>query len=251
MVEAVVLCLVLLVAVVALERLVHQRLQVLFWQITGNVEWATLLYSLVLLPGVLLHELSHALMARALGVRVRAFSLRPRRLRGNVIQLGYVEVQRSDALRTSLIGAAPLLFGLVALALIGLLAFDLGAMREALAENQLNLVGAWLAALPNRADAAVWLYLTFAIANSMSPSESDRRTLPMTLFWTALIIAAIVLVSGGAILETATPVVISATQWLAAVFLLVAALNLVVALGLGLAIRLIEATTGRAVELRR
>lgn len=251
MVEAAFLCLVLLAAVVVLERAVHQRLQVLFWQITGNAELATLLYSLVLLPGVFLHELSHALMARALGVRVRSFSLRPRRLRRNVIQLGYVEVQRSDALRTSLIGAAPLLFGLGALTAIGLLAFDLSAMRAALAENQLDLVGAWLAALPSRADAALWLYLTFAIANSMSPSEADTRTLPAMLFWVALVVGAIVLLSGGAVLSAAAPFVTRAAQWLAAVFLLVAALNLVAAAALSVAIRLVAATTGRTVELQR
>src|SRR5262245_20568302 len=92
-------------AVLVLERFVHRRLQEFFLLITGHMESATLFYSLVLLPGVALHEVSHAFMALVLGVKVRKLSLWPQRQRSGVVRLGYVEVLRSDNLRSSLIGA--------------------------------------------------------------------------------------------------------------------------------------------------
>ena len=67
-----------------------------------------------------LHELSHALMALLLGVRVKRMSLIPQRQAKGVVRLGSVEVLRSDPLRASLIGGAPLLTGMLVLGLVGL-----------------------------------------------------------------------------------------------------------------------------------
>ena len=52
---------------------VHQELQALFFLLTNHRAVAVYLFQILLLPGVILHELSHFLAASLLGVRVRHF----------------------------------------------------------------------------------------------------------------------------------------------------------------------------------
>ncbi|MCS7055122.1 MAG: hypothetical protein NZM18_02955 [Thermoflexales bacterium] len=237
-------------AVLVLERFVHRRLQEVFLLLTGHVEAATLLYSLVLLPGVALHEVSHAAMAAALGVRVRRLSLRPERQRNGVVRLGYVEVLRSDALRTSLIGAAPLLAGLAALLLIGALVFDLASMQSALVSGSAQAALDYLLALPTATDSWLWIYVVFAIANSMMPSASDTQSWPPVI-GLMVVLAAALLLAGGADLVTAiAPFVRAAVRWLTAVFALTAFIDVAAIVILTLAAWAIGLFTGRRVEFK-
>ncbi len=237
-------------AVLALERFAHRRLQEVFLLLTGHVEAATLLYSLVLLPGVALHEISHALMAALLGVRVRRLSLRPERRRNGVVRLGYVEVLRSDALRTSLIGAAPLFAGLGALLAIGALVFDLGAMQSALVDGSARSLFDWLLALPRATDSWLWIYMVFAIANSMMPSSSDAQSWPPVIGFMAVFGAGLLLIGGADLVLAVAPFAQGATRWLTAVFALTAFVDLVVIVALVILARSIGAFTGRRVEFK-
>lgn len=250
MLLALLLFLVTFGAVLMLERFVHRRLQEVFLLLTGHVETATLLYSLVLLPGVALHEVSHALVAALLGVRVRRLSLRPERQRNGVVRLGYVEVLRSDAVRTSLIGAAPLFAGLVALLSIGVLVFDLGSMQSALADGSAQGIFDRLLALPNATDSWLWIYLVFAIANSMMPSSSDTQSWPPVIGF-LVVFGAVLLLAGGTDLVTAiAPFAQDTARWLTSVFALTAFIDFVVIVALTLLARSITLFTGRRVEFK-
>jgi len=233
-----------------LERMVHRRLQVVCLLLARNVDLATAIYALVLLPGVALHEVSHALMAALLGVRVRRISLRPERSRSGVIRLGYVEVLRSDALRSGLIGAAPLFAGLAALLIIGTLVFDLGAMQVAVSEVSLSVLVDMLLALPRATDSWLWIYLVFAIANSMMPSASDVQTWPALIAGLALMSAAALALGGAAAWAALSPLALGAMRWLAAIFLLTTFINLLAVIGLSLAAGVVGTLTGRQVEFR-
>ena len=61
----------LLAPALFLQRRLHFELQAIFLLITRHENAAIGMFSLLFLPGVLLHELSHFLMARLLGVRYR------------------------------------------------------------------------------------------------------------------------------------------------------------------------------------
>jgi hypothetical protein len=237
-------------AALALERTAHRRLQEVCILLVRNVDLATALYSVVLLPGVALHEASHALMAVLLGVRVRRLSLRPERQRGGTIRLGYVEVLRSDTLRSSLIGAAPLFAGLAALLVIGLLVFDLEAMQLAVAEASLTALVDALLALPRATDSWLWIYLIFAIANSMMPSASDVRAWPVIVAGLALMGAAALALSGAPAWAALSPLALGALRWLTAIFLLTAFINLLATVALSLVAGVVGALTGRRVEFR-
>jgi hypothetical protein len=82
-----------------LQRRLHFEIQALLMILTRRPEIAFGLFSLLFFPGVLLHETSHFLMARWLGVRTGRVSLIPQVLPGGKLQLGFVETANADPLR--------------------------------------------------------------------------------------------------------------------------------------------------------
>ena len=105
--DGVLYLLILLGPLFILQRSLHRETQAIFLLLTRRTELAIILFSLLFFPGILLHESSHYLTARLLGVRTGKFSLVPRVQPGGRLQLGYVETASSDWLRDALIGAAP------------------------------------------------------------------------------------------------------------------------------------------------
>lgn len=173
-----------------LQRWIHRHLRGVAYLLTGNKSWAVLIYALILFPGVVLHELSHWLTARLLGIRTGSISLIPRTMKDGSIQLGYVEYYKGrtlDPVRESLVGGAPMLAGTGAVLLIGLQIFDVGTVSAALATGQIDNLTQALGQLFTTPDFLVWLYLVFAISNAMMPSPSDRRAWPAFLIILAVV----------------------------------------------------------------
>jgi hypothetical protein len=188
----------LLAALAFLQRRLHFETQALFLLLTRRPEIALVLFSLLLFPGVLLHEASHFLAARLLGVRTGRFSLLPRPMPGGRLQLGYVETSQSDPVRDALIGSAPFLVGGLFVAYAGLAPLSLPDVWEPLSQGQLVEFWTRLFALPARPDFYLWFYLTFAVSSTMLPSPSDRRA------WLPILVLVLLLV-GLALLAGAGP----------------------------------------------
>jgi len=170
---------VLFVLLLLLKRWMSQHLQGVTLLLSGNNETAALLYYLILLPGILLHELSHVLAAELVGVETTRISLRPTAARGGRVRLGSVTVKPSDPLRESWIGLAPLLTGTTVILVLARWRFGIEALPALRPDTLLQLFASCL----QTPDAWLWLYLIFAISNAMLPSESDRRPwLPVVLF---------------------------------------------------------------------
>ncbi len=170
-----------------LERWIHRHLQGFWLLVLRDADLALMLYSLLMLPGVLLHEASHWITATLLGVRTGRFSLVPARLPDGTLRLGYVETERTDFLRESLIGAAPLVFGAAAIIFVGYARLGVGPIGAALARGDLLGVGPALRLMIGLPDFWLWLYLIFTISNSMLPSASDRRG-----WWRLLVVLGVV-----------------------------------------------------------
>ncbi len=179
-----------------LQRWINRHLQGLGLLLTGDSDSAIMLYFVALLPGIALHELSHWLAAVLLRVPVGKLTLWPRKKRRQQIRLGAVSVGASDPIRASLIGVAPLVLGSLAILLLGQLVLGIGDL------GQLLLYGSWgdlwrqMVAYWRVPDFALWLYLIFAIANAMLPSESDRAAWPMMGLFLAGV-AVVLLLAGG------------------------------------------------------
>ena len=100
-----------LVPFLFVQRWLHRELQALLLLITRRQGLSLGLFSLFFFPGVLLHESSHYVMARVLGVKTGRFSLLPELTENGKLRMGYVETEQAGALADALIGTAPLLAG--------------------------------------------------------------------------------------------------------------------------------------------
>ncbi len=179
----------MLVPLVVLQRLLHREIQAVFLILTRDTRLTMGIFSLLFLPGVFLHELSHFVMAKILRVRTGRFSIFPQSLPDGRLQLGYVETVRADAVRDSLIGAAPLIVGTFFVAYVAIEHLQMRVLWDVFRNGQFNLFWMGVRALPNVKDFYLWFYLAFAVSSTMMPSESDRHA------WLELVIAVGVLVA--------------------------------------------------------
>lgn len=177
----------MLVPLILLQRLLHREIQAVLLILTRDVRFTMGIFSMLFLPGVFLHELSHYLMAKILGVRTGNFSIFPQSLPDGRLQLGYVETAKSDVLRDSLIGAAPLIVGTLFVAYVAIYRLEMRVLWDVFRNGQLDLFWLGIRALPQVRDFYVWFYFVFAVSSTMLPSQSDRHA------WQALVISIAVL----------------------------------------------------------
>lgn len=165
--------LILFMCLILLTQWITKHIQGVGYLLTGDGQVALVLYFLLILPGVLIHEISHALIAWLLRVPVRHFAIGVRQKgRGRQVALGSVDIASTDPLRASLIGIAPLLFGCGAIWAIS------GRVLGVSPLTTLTAQSFWLElqSIYRVPDFALWLYLVFAISNAMLPSAADRRS---------------------------------------------------------------------------
>jgi hypothetical protein len=187
-----------LIILLVMQRWIHTHLHGLSLLLMGMPERAVVLYAIVLLPGVFLHELSHWLAATFLGVRTGTFSVIPKMQSDGTVQLGYVEYFKGRTLgpiRESIIGGAPLITGTAVILLIGFRVFSVTELAAAIQVGQIETLSVALGQVFQTPDFLLWLYLLFAIANGMMPSRSDRRAWPAFL-WTMVVVGIILSLLG-------------------------------------------------------
>ncbi len=171
-----------LVPLLILQRRLHREIQAVFFLITRRLDIAITLFSVLFFPGVLLHEGSHYVMARLLGVRTGRFSLIPQPLPDGKLQLGYVETAAADWPREALVGMAPLITGGAFVAYAGLFQLQITSLGQAFLAGNMEIFLDSFRKLMARPDFWLWFYLALVVSSTMLPSESDRRAwLPIGL----------------------------------------------------------------------
>ncbi|MBC7261734.1 MAG: hypothetical protein H5T63_06940, partial [Chloroflexi bacterium] len=156
---------VLFIPLLLVKRWLSHHLQGIGLLISGDQETATLVHYLILLPGIVLHEVSHYLAAKLVGVKTAGISLRPQAKRGGNIRLGAVKIRKTDPFRESWIGLAPLISGSIAILVLARWQFGVGVLPILRPEAVVQTLASSL----RRPDALVWLYLIFSISNAMLP----------------------------------------------------------------------------------
>ena len=111
--------------------------------------------AIIFLPGTIIHEFAHAIMAKLLFVYVGRMELMPQ-LHDESLKLGSVEVGRTDIIRNFLIGIAPFIVGTSLLLLILYSAFA----NKIFGFNLLSFLV---------------LCFTFVISNTMYSSKKDME----------------------------------------------------------------------------
>jgi hypothetical protein len=83
----------------------------------GAAVW---IYSILTLPGLLIHEMSHFLVAAAMGLRTGEIELLPVLTDSGGVEFGSVQVEKVDPIRLALVGMAPTVVGLPLIAWMSL-----------------------------------------------------------------------------------------------------------------------------------
>jgi len=236
---------IMLVPLIFLQRLLHREIQSVFLIVSRDARITMGIFSIIFLPGVFLHELSHFVMAKILRVPTGRFSIFPQSLPDGRLQLGYVETGRADIVRDSLIGAAPLIIGTLFVAYVAIYRFEMRVMWDVLRNGQFSLFWMGARALPNVRDFYVWFYLVFAVSSTMMPSESDRHA------WLELVISVGVLFSitllvgaGPWMLSNIAPRISSFLGFVAVIFGLINFVHVLLILPTALLHKLLARVTG-------
>lgn len=163
--------LIVFVLTIFLQQWLHRHIQGFALAVTGNPGCAIRLLFYLLLPGVLLHEGSHYVVAKLLLVRTSGVNVGIGSTRKRHISLGSVNIERTDPVRESLVGVAPFVVGLTAIWLIVGWGFGVwpnsGLTIAQMAQRVRDYLSDWTTWLD--------LYLVFAVSTAMIPSESDRE----------------------------------------------------------------------------
>lgn len=152
----------LLLVLALLRRRFIFELSALSLLIFGTTKVGLGLYTFVMLPGTILHELSHWLMAELVRVPTGEITIFPQELEseGEETRLGSVATAHSDPFRGFLIGLAPVISGLAVLLMLAALLRD---------GYQAGWHPLWLVLIG---------YGLVVVGNSMLISKADRRTWP-------------------------------------------------------------------------
>jgi hypothetical protein len=238
-----------LMPLIFLQRLLHREIQAVLLIMTRDARMTISIFQVIFLPGVFLHEASHFLAAKILRVQTGRFSIFPRPLPNGRLQLGYVEVARSDIVRDSLIGAAPLIFGTLFVSLITVYTLDMRVLWDTLRNGQVDLFVMGLGFLPRTRDFYFWFYLVFTISSTMMPSESDRHAwLEMFVAVGVILIFALLVGAGPWMLDNVAPAMSNFLKSIAVIFGMSALIHGLLVLPIALIHRLLSRATGLDVE---
>jgi len=211
--------LVALVVFVFLQRSLHREIQAFFLILTRSPDVTQVIFAVIFFPGVLLHELSHFLTAKILGVQTGKFSLIPQTQPDGKLRLGYVETASGGFVRDALIGAAPLVTGSLFVAYAAIYQIRIPPLWDLSRSADWGAFWAMLLLVPKSPDFWLWFYLIFTISSTMMPSQSDRHAwLPLGLLIVGLVAAAILAGAGTWMLANLAPPFNHFLQALAMIF---------------------------------
>jgi hypothetical protein len=198
--------LVALVVFIFLQRFLHREIQAFFLILTRSPGVTQVIFAMIFFPGVFLHELSHFLSAKLLGVQTGKFSLIPQAQPDGKLRLGYVETATGGYVRDALIGAAPLVTGSAFVAFTAIYLLHLLPLWDGIRGADWGAFWGLLKTVPNSPDFWLWFYLTFTISSTMLPSQSDRHAwLPLGLLVVGLVGVAILAGAGTWMLTNLAP----------------------------------------------
>lgn len=237
--------LLLLAPFLILQQQLHREIQSIFLLLTKRTDISLVIFSLLFFPGVFLHEGSHYLMARLLGVRTGRFSLIPRPLANGRVQLGYVETAQADFYRDAMIGIAPLISGGILVAYAGMVQLGMGLPWIEILSTEGNGFVEAIQRIYQRSDFWIWFYLIFTVSSTMMPSKSDRRAwLPVSITIILLIAIGVLSGIGPWLAQNLAPVLNAAFRSISAVFAISLIVHFILLLPLLFLRRILERLTG-------
>jgi hypothetical protein len=237
-----------------LQNRLHYEAQAILFLLTHRTDITAILFFILFFPGILLHEISHLIMAFLLRVRVGSFSLLPRVIepsekgKPSHLQLGRVETSSTDIFRDAFIGTAPLITGGLLITYGGMIQLHLDQVWENMVKGDFNKIFQDITSLYMQPDFWVWFYLILVVSSTMLPSASDRRAwLPIGLIFISLITISILAGAGPWMISHLAPILVQAFQALTIVVGISVSVHLILITPLYLLRRLLTRLTGMQV----
>jgi hypothetical protein len=188
MIYSLILLILLLTILYLLSRGFMQVVYTLAFLMTRSQTVAIWVLALLLLPGTILHELSHWLAATIFRVPTGNLSIFPSVEQDGTIRGGHVEIAKTGPFKLTVIGIAPMLTGFILLYFLGVFSYPyLSNIRNT---NYL---------LPN----ILCLYFLFAVSATMFSSRRDVKPL-IFVGPVILLVVASLYISGFRITATTT-----------------------------------------------
>ncbi len=233
------------------EKWVHRHLYGIGWVLTEDTRSATMLYYVLLAPGVFLHEFTQWLVAGALRIPTKKIRIWPEPQKDGTLRLDFVQLNKSGPLGAAIIGAAPMIAGILVVWGISNYILNLDELLAALHTNDLTAIGRALRRLGSTPDFYLWLYMLFAISNAMWPTPADRQGWPLLFGGGALVVAVLVaLGTGEALLRTYRNSVMPVLEHLTTVVGMVWLVELPAMVALSLSEKLLERIVKRRFTYR-
>lgn len=186
-----VLLIIVLILLFITSQKIFSSLFFLFLKILRSKRVAISILSFIFFPGVVIHELSHVLMAGLLHVRVGDMEFAPV-LHDGGLKMGSVQIAQTDPFRRFLIGVAPLLIGGGILVTL-LHYFTQWVSLQSIFDTTLSVV-IFIASL----------YATFVIANTMFSSKKDMEGALVLVSFLVFVLVVIFVAGRGEWLISAT-----------------------------------------------
>ena len=167
------------------SKFIFQALYFLSYKIFRSESSATIPLFLLFFPGVIIHEISHLLIAEILFVKSYHMEIWPKVINRRV-QMGSIQIQNTDLIRRVLIGVAPIIVGIVFLSSILLIFItNIGAQ---------NIFSSSFSMLMS----ALVIWAVFVVTNTMFSSKKDiegalELVLALSFLFFVFIITSIIL----------------------------------------------------------
>lgn len=153
----------------------------IFYTVTKSKRVGIAVLALLLLPGTVIHEVSHFLVATVLRVPTGELTVIPAiDKKSNEVKIGKLMIVKTDPFRYTLIGLAPMLIGLLFIYLVGAFLIPVKfSIFNPPAGGQFSIL--------------VGYYLFFIISNTMFSSRKDLESLIIVAPITFLILSSLYL----------------------------------------------------------
>lgn len=237
-----------------IERWMHQHVFKVGWLVTHKYETTTILYYTFFLPGVILHEVIIWLVAGVLNVRAEQSLKWPEKQEIGELRLNFVQLERRiSAFKRSIIAISPLIAGTILIWLIANNVLNLDEAFVIMASGTIEDVGLGIQTLLSVPDFWLWIYLIFAISNTMFPTipKSLQGWRTALLAFTAILLMLFIVGVGDQLINAVSPTLNTFLSTLQATLMLMIIVNLIMVLGLGTVEAIIERVTGHSATFRK
>lgn len=236
-----------------MERWLHQHLFKVGWLLTKDFRTTTVLFYVLFLPGIILHEASLFFAASFLNVRAERALTFPQVQEIADLKLNFIKLSnRAPRWKIALIEFAPPLVGILVISLIASGILDVTSALTVMRTGDLRDVSTGWGMLVAKPDFWLWVYIMFTVANTMTPRFTAQRALRPALIF--LGVMGIALAAAGLLDQVLAPLITPLAQFinvLAAMFGVTVALNTGAIFVLGVIEQTIEYFTGNSAEFVR